>query len=328
MRSWKTSLTLIAATIVAVLGLGSVAAAPSSPRTTQLGRAITYTFPANTPVFPEGIAYHVPTGNFFVGSTTDGTIYRGNIRADNHALVPFLPGGQDGRTTAVGMKVASNGFLWIAGGGTGRIWLYDSVSGRNLLNIATGTENTFINDVALAPDESAAYFTDSVSPFIYRVALDAQGQWQYELWRDLTDTAFVYGPGFNANGIVTTPDGRYLIIVQSSTGKLFRIATATKEVTEINTGGQTVMAGDGMLLVQQTLYVMRNQAGLLVRVQMSADYARGSVTGQFTNRAFAYPTTFASAGQRLLVVNSQFDKRGPNLTPTFPFTIASVPAPR
>ncbi len=45
------------------------------------------------------------------------------------------------------------------------------------------------------------------------------------------------------------------------------------------------------------------------------------------NPSFAYPTTIAKANDRLLVVNSQFDKRGDNVKPVLPFTIVSVVAP-
>jgi Cu-Zn family superoxide dismutase len=38
-----------------------------------------------------------------------------------------------------------------------------------------------------------------------------------------------------------------------------------------------------------------------------------------------FPTTAARAGKRLLVVNSQFDKRGG--TPVLPFTVAAVRRP-
>ncbi len=38
-----------------------------------------YILPGNA-VFPEGIAYQPRTGDFFVSSTTDGTIFRGNLR--------------------------------------------------------------------------------------------------------------------------------------------------------------------------------------------------------------------------------------------------------
>ena len=45
---------------------------------------------------------------------------------------------------------------------------------------------------------------------------------------------------------------------------------------------------------------------------------------QITSPRFHLPTTVAIAGRRLLVVNSQFDKRSG--TPVLPFTVSAVRA--
>jgi len=41
--------------------------------------------------------------------------------------------------------------------------------------------------------------------------------------------------------------------------------------------------------------------------------------------SFAFPTTLAQAGSRLLVVNGQLDKLGAPAMVTLPFTISSIP---
>ena len=76
-------------------------------------------------IFPEGIAARGDT--FYVGSTTDGTVYRGDLRSPT--ATPFLAGGVDGRTSAVGMKVDGR-TLFVAGGGTGRVFAYDVRTGE------------------------------------------------------------------------------------------------------------------------------------------------------------------------------------------------------
>ena len=45
---------------------------------------------------------------------------------------------------------------------------------------------------------------------------------------------------------------------------------------------------------------------------------------QITSPSFTLPTTVAVAGRRLLVVNSQFNRRD---SPELPFTVSSVPRP-
>lgn len=290
-------------------------------------RAQVFNFPAGATVFPEGVAKDPNSNFFYVGATADGTIYRGDMRQPNRGLAVFLPGGADGRTAAIGMKVDNRGYLWVSGGATGNIWMYDTRDGRLLSQFNNGVKDTFINDVTITPD-GAAFFTDSRAPVIYRVAPNPQGVFTFEYWRDLNGTPIQYGPGFNLNGIANSADGKYLVVVKSDTGQLFRIATDSKDVSEIKlAGGDKLTAGDGILLDGQTLHVARNSLNLIVQVRLASDFASGQQVGSFTDPSFGYSTTIAKAGDRLLVVNSQFNNRGPGLQPTLPFTISSVPFP-
>ena len=45
---------------------------------------------------------------------------------------------------------------------------------------------------------------------------------------DFTGTALQYTAGFNVNGIAATPDGRYLVLAQSNTGKLYRVGVCDR----------------------------------------------------------------------------------------------------
>ncbi|MDF5722159.1 MAG: SMP-30/gluconolactonase/LRE family protein [Rhizonema sp. PD37] len=278
-------------------------------------------------VFPEGIAYQPKTKDFFVSSTTDGTILRGNLQQESAKV--FLPGGADGRTTAVGLKVDDKGRLFVAGGNTGQIFVYDTSSGELLSQFKNQKTSTFINDVAISPNGDA-YFTDSYDPTLYKVSLNEANEIQFEAWLDFTGTNLEYQSGLNLNGIAASLDGLYLIVVQSNTGKLFRIDIDSKEVTEIDLGGERLTNGDGILLSRgekQILYVVRNQLKLIVKVELEEDFSRGTIVSSTSDPSFAYPTTIAQARKRLLVVNSQFDKRGPGLTPELPFTVSSIPTP-
>lgn len=104
-------------------------------------------------------------GSFFVTSTTDGSIFRGEL--DQARLDVFLPGGGDGRTTAIGVEVdAARDRLFVAGGMTGRIFVYGIFTGALLGPLDTGSGG-FINDIAVTPDGSA-YATDSLRPSLSR----------------------------------------------------------------------------------------------------------------------------------------------------------------
>ena len=281
-------------------------------------------------VFPEGIAYDSGAQVFYVGSTTDGTIFSADVEGDTVEV--FSEGGADGRTSAIGMDVR-NKRLFVAGGETGMAYAY-SVGGGELITSFTtpappADGGTFINDVTITPNGDA-YFTDSFRPVLFRAASTDTSA--LEPWLDLTGTAIQYGEGFNLNGIVSTSDGEYLIVVQSNTGQLFRISTDDDpEVQAIDLGGETLPNGDGLLLDGQTLYVVQNQQELIVPVTLSDDFLTGDVGEGFgdDNDAVMYPTTIAQISPRsLLVVNAQFDEQGPNGSPNLPFSVVRVRIPQ
>ena len=115
--------------------------------------------------------------------------------------------------------------------------------------------------------------------------------------------------------------------MQSNTGRLYRITVADRSVSEVSLGGASLTNGDGLLLDGRVLYVVRNQNREIVKLQLSEDFGAGAVVGTSTDPSFAFPTTIARAEDRLLVVNAQFDRRGPGLSPALPFTVSSVPVP-
>jgi sugar lactone lactonase YvrE len=224
------------------------------------------------------------------------------------------------------MKVDAQGRLFIAGGMTGQMFVYDTNTGELIDRFSSGEETTFVNDVTLTPDGSA-YFTDSMNPELYRVYPDGSGGYEFESFLSFDGTPAEYGEGFNLNGIAASEDGRYLVTVKSGTGELFRIDTQNGDVTLIDTGGADLTNGDGILLDGQTLYVCRNQQEEILPLEMSPDLTSAAPGEPFTDASFMYPTTIAIADDRLLAVNSQFDAREGGTEPELPFNVTSVPLP-
>ena len=321
--------------------LGAVAAfaacdrpttAPDAPLTASLAKSSThgggplptrYVLPGSS-VFPEGIAYDERTGLVFVSSTTDGTIFRG--QSSDETLTPFLAGGADGRTSATGLEVDNEGHLFVAGGATGQVFVYDELTGALLARLSGGSSPTFINDIAVDRN-GVGYVTDSQSPVIYRVVPNGTGGYTLERWLTLTGTPIVYTPGFNLNGIVVSQNDKYLFTVQSNTGKIYRIEIATKEIVQVDVGGRVFPNADGLWLQGNSLYVLQNQQETIDEIRLQQNQSRGTLVSQTTDPSFMYPTSLVGARGRLLVVNSQFDRRGPGLTPTLPFTVSVVKVP-
>jgi Cu-Zn family superoxide dismutase len=274
-------------------------------------------------VFPEGVAYDQRTHTVFVSSTTDGTVFRGDD--SDETLAPFLAPGADGRTTAIGLEVNADGHLFVAGGATGFVFVYDATTGALIARLSGGSSPTFINDIAVDRD-GVAYITDSMSPVIYRVAPNGAGGYTIERWLELGGTPIVYVPGFNLNGIEVSSNSRYLFTIQTNTGRIFRIEIATGEIVEVDVGGALFPNGDGLWMRGNSLYVLQNQQELISEIRLQPNQARGTLVGQTTDPSFMFPTSLVGARGRLLVVNSQFDRRASG-TPVLPFTVSVVPVP-
>jgi Cu-Zn family superoxide dismutase len=309
---------LISAVILLTV-VGSTAAAAQSTPTAD--GATLFALPGDR-VFPEGVAYDEETGDFYVGSAADGTIFRGNL--ESGAIDVFSPAGANRRTSAIGMELDDGGCLFVAGGSTGRIFAYNTETGSIVAGSATGlAPDTFLNDVAIGPDGSA-YITDSINPFLFRVPPCNSSSFGFETFVNFTGTPLEYQEGFNANGIVATPDGNALLVVQSNTGKLYRIDLATKAVREVDLDGALLIGGDGMVLAGQTLYVVTGD-GTIVPVELADGFATGIAGEGFSDPSLATPTTIALVDDHLLVVNSQFDQMDGE--PELPFTLSLIPIP-
>ena len=252
---------------------------------------------------PEGIA--TAGAQFYVGSIPTGAVYRGSLRTGQGAvLVP----GREGRSS-IGLKV-DRGRVFVAGGETGKAFVYDARTGRDLavVQLASGTP-TFVNDVVVT--KRAAWFTDSFRPVLYRLALAANGRpgstTATAVVKEVPLTGdVVFQEGFNLNGIDATPNGKTLIVVQSGTGKLFTVVPKTGLAKEIDLGGATVVNGDGILLAGRTLYVVQNRDNTVAKLVLAPNLRTGRVVGRITHPQLDVPTTAARLGSRLYVVNARF----------------------
>jgi sugar lactone lactonase YvrE len=263
---------------------------------------------------PEGIAIGRGT-TFYVGSIPTGAIYRGDLRTGQGA--PLVQG-TTGRA-AIGVDF-DRGRLFVAGGMTGKGFVYDARTGALVrdVQLATGGGATFVNDVVVT--KRAAWFTDSNRAVLYRLPLSKNGRPASAAQAVQLTGDFQLGPGFNLNGIDATPNGKTLVTVQSSTGKLF-LVTPAGATTEIDLGGQTVQNGDGILLLGRTLYVVRNSDNQIAVVALGKGLARGTVARTITNPGFDVPTTIDRHGGRLYAVNARF---GTTATPTTTYTVVRV----
>ena len=269
---------------------------------------------------PEGIALG-PGPTAWFGSRADGDIYEVSLRTGEGSVISQGPG-----TPSVGMKSDRHGRLYVAGGTSGTARIIDIDSGAAVDRVLT-TGASFVNDVVLS--KSAAWFTDSAQARLYRVDRGADGEPGTAVTTLPLTGEWVQGTGFGANGISTTPTGRALLVVNSTTGLLYRVDPATGEATGVDLGGASLTMGDGMLRHGRTLYVVRNRINEVAVLRLSRDGLSGRLVRTITaddlgaGASFDVPTTVAKFGADLYLPNARFTTPP---TPTTDYWVTKVRA--
>ncbi|HEV2784052.1 MAG TPA: superoxide dismutase [Actinophytocola sp.] len=262
-------------------------------------------FPLPNGFLPEGIA--TGPGPFaYFGSRADGRIYRANLVTGTGQVVSAGPG-----TPSVGLKT-DNRRIFVAGGTAGNGRVIDLRTGEILASHQFTTGTSFVNDVVLTP--GAAWFTDSMNPVLYRLS-------RGEVTNVALSGDYVHVAGFNANGIARTPDGRALLIVQSATGKLFRVDPRTGAALLVDLGGELLTNGDGLLLDGRTLFAVQNQLNRVAVIRLNHAGTAGRVVEHRTDPRFDIPTTVAAFGNRLYLPNARFNTPP---EPTTPYNVIAI----
>src|SRR5262249_19181816 len=266
-------------------------------------------FPAEGFAIGNGTSFYV--GSFAAQGNT-GQILVGDLRTGKLAeLVP--PTGI--QVTGMKLDYRSN-LLFVCRATAGGAVVYDAGTGREVRAYQFAGAPTFINDVVLTQD--AAYFTDSRQPRLYRIALGRRGEPSADFSVIALPADFEwpagagsYNPNINANGIAASADGKFLIVVHTGKGTLYRVETSTQHVDRIAlTGGDGTEAGngDGLMLYFDTLFMVKNRQNKVAVVQMSPDSLSGTIVRYLTepfqsNPALRVPTTMGYIGNSLYVVS-------------------------
>jgi sugar lactone lactonase YvrE len=261
---------------------------------------------------PEGIAID-RAGKAYFGSRLDGDIYAADLHTGQGRVISQGPG-----TASLGMKTDQRGRLFVAGGGGGNGRVIDTRTGQVLASYTFTTATpTFVNDVILG--NGSAWFTDSRQPVLYQVPLGRDGRLpEQSAVRTIPLSGdYAHDPASNnANGISLTPDGRALIVVQSSTGFLLRVDPHTGITTRVDLGTALMTNGDGLWLSGNTLYVVQNRLNKIAVLDLNKSGTRGTLVREITSTDFDVPTTIAVFGGRLYLPNARFSTPP---TPTTPY---------
>ena len=285
--------------LVALVAAAALAALPSSA---HRGKELPKTIALPTGFQPEGIAIHGTT--FFVGSIPTGAIYSGDLRNpdDAETLVPAAAG-----RAAIGVDYDRRGDrLFVAGGGTGKGFVYDADNGTLIKEYQLTTLTPrFINDVVVT--RRGAFFTDSNNQQLYKIPIGPDGSLGAASETLPLTGELSYSAGFNLNGIDAARHGRWLLAVQSNEGKLFRINPRTGVTRELELTGGNVMTGDGILLQGKRLFVVQNTMNQIAVIRVGKRLTEGTIKRLIKDPLFDVPTTIDDVRHdTLYAVNARF----------------------
>lgn len=265
---------------------------------------------------PEGMAFGTGT-TVYVGSIMTGAVWRGDVRGGTGKLL--VPETADRSATGIKYDDRTRR-LFVAGGMTGQAYVYDASTGATLASYQLATPaqvqagETLVNDVVVLRD--AVYFTESFQPVIYRLPLGKDGKLPAAGAVQVVplggEYTFVPGGAFNATGIAATPDGRWLILMNSEDGTLYRVDPGTGRASRVALGSPLTF-GDGIILDGRTLFVVQSAPDQVSVVHMSADYGSAAVERVITDSNFAFPTALGELGNALYVLNGRFDVAPPGV---------------
>jgi len=249
-----------------------------------------------------------------------GAIYKGNLSTGKGAILSPPTGkpasglSYDRRTDYL---YAATGFGDLVTGSFSDqgVTVYDASNGDIIREITFGDGlGIAINDCLVT--RRGVYCTDSFNPDLYKVVLEKGGRLPLvPVVEKIPMPGFQMVPGFNANGLVGKFNGRQLVIVNISSGVLYRVDTASGQAFPIEIEGaeQLFVDGDGLYLDGRTLYIMQNFSDKIAVVQLSGDLSRGefikNIPGEGEINPLNVATTIIGFGNSIYAINTNIVER-------------------
>lgn len=312
------ALTAVLASGALTLGLAGATTAPAQARPQKTAPTKHLDLPLGFQ--PEGIAVDpADQRHAYLGSRTTGDLVRLDLRTGKVTTLSVGPG-----TPSLGLKIDDLGRIFVAGGSGGDVRVVDVGTGRvrRSYDLVSGT--SFLNDVVLT--DRAVYVTDSANAQLFELPIGKRDGLprRSEVRRIPLGGAWVQGSGNNANGITETPDGRALLVVNSSSGVLYRVNKLSGAATPVDLGGQLLTNGDGLLLEGNRLFAVQNRLDRIAVVRMDDDGRAGRVVRILSDPDTDVSSTVARAGRRLFLPNARFTTPA---GPTTPYWVTGIGVP-
>lgn len=293
------SRTAVRRSACALLPALALALLPLSPAASSEGPD---TIALQTGSLPEGITTG-PGDTFFAGARKDGAVRQYSTLTGEVLRTLVAP--RQGEVAVGLLYDAASERLFVAGGGTGDLTVYDARDGSVLLALNAGS-GRFVNDVTVTRE--GAFFTDSTRGELLVLPFGPRGELPDALEVLALSGEYVQPAGFGLNGIRDLPNGDLLTV---SGGRLYVVDPDTGAADRVEQAGRALTGGDGLELVGRTLYVVNGYGGdEVVQLRLEKGFGSTTVTDVLdqadTPSDLERPTTGALVGGDLYVVNGRF----------------------
>lgn len=273
---------------------------------------------------PEGFA--IGNGSTAYDGSVDGSIYKVDLRNGVGVTLVDREDGFDIATDCfkLGMRVdRRTNNLFVAGCQNGNAYVFDADNGAPKMEYQLNDSPDFgvVNDLTITND--AVYFTDSFRQVLYRLPLSENGGLPFD---SSTVTEMPLPPEFavdpsvepccGGNGIVSTPDGKSLIVGHSNLTTLYHVDPATGGVQEIILDpalrGDTPETSfiDGLVLHNRTLYVLNphfdGTPDEIQVVELDKDMRTGGLVGIITDPGLDGVASGALFGNSLYINGARY----------------------
>lgn len=315
----KSVLTKLLPAAILLLALPILAASAGEKFSHKSGKSFPNVVDALDGSYPEGFA--IGKGFTAYNGSVDGSIFKMDLRSGRGETLVGPEPGFDWVNDCfkLGMRVdPRTNYLFVAGCVNGNAYVIDADNGDTIMQYQLGPDGEFAlpNDLTVTKD--AVYFTDSYRQFIYRLPLARNGGIPVssdDITEILLPDVFLLDP-YNdfccgGNGIVSTPDGKTLIIGHSNLSALYRVNPATGEVVEIEVSPPLTGFLDGLVMHNRTLYVITPgdsaEDDMVQVVQLDKGLLTGTLVGKITDSNMSGIASGALFGNSLYVNNAHYD---------------------
>ena len=305
---------ILLATTVLIAGVISTQAANAG------GKSFPKLVPTLDGALNEGFA--IGKGHTAYNGSIDGSIYKVNLRSGEGEILVERQGDFNLETDCfkLGMRVdPRSNYLFVAGCQVGNVYVFDADSGDLIMDyqmpLPAGFEGGFqiVNDLTIT--KNAVYLTDSHQPLLYKIPLskngglpDADAITAIELIGDFVNIPPEHGC-CGANGIVSSPNGKTLIVGHSNFAQLFNVDPDTGYATEIQLDQSFIPFAflDGMALGDGILYVLSPYPEGVHVIGLDDDMLNGVLLDFITDPDLDGVASGAIFGGSLYVNNAQYE---------------------